>query len=195
MSTETVQLFCALLTVVAGVGSIAYLALAVLARRRRDAAELGSALADAAVWLALLVAAASMVGSLYFSEVAHFTPCRYCWFQRIAMYPLVPILFVGAIRRDPGVRWYAAPIAVVGAAIAAYHVLIEWRPALDGGSCELSGPSCTYVWFREFGFISLATMSLVAFLTILTLLLTRFPARMDAQRLAAEATAESEKPQ
>ena len=30
----------------------------------------------------------AMAGSLYFSESANFVPCKLCWFQRIAMYPL-----------------------------------------------------------------------------------------------------------
>ena len=68
---------------------------------------------------------------------------------------------------------------MIGAAIAGWHTLIEWRPALDNGECELTGPSCTYVWFREFGFISLATMALTGFLTILILLFVRFPARLE----------------
>jgi disulfide bond formation protein DsbB len=84
-------------------------------------------------------------------------------------------------------------LALIGALIAGYHTLLEWRPALDTGACELTGPSCTYVWFREFGFISLATMALTGFLTILILLFVRFPARMEPQDAASpEAPAEVE---
>ncbi len=180
MSTETAQLFFALLTVAAGLGAIALVVLRVAAAAGSDgAARLGSSISDAGVWLAFLVAAVSTLGSLYFSEEAGFVPCRLCWFQRIAMYPLSVILLVGAIRKDAAVRWYAGPIAAIGAAIAGYHTLIEWRPQLDTGACELTGPSCTYVWFREFGFISLATMALTGFLTILILLFVRFPDRLD----------------
>lgn len=180
MSTETAQTFTALLTLAAGIGALAYLGLAIAARAGNDGAgRLGASISDAALWLGFLVAAVATVGSLYFSEEAGFVPCRLCWFQRIAMYPLAPILLVGAIRKDPAVRWYAGPIAAVGALIAGYHTLIEWRPALDTGTCELTGPSCTFVWFREFGFISLATMALTGFLTILILLFVRFPARLD----------------
>ena len=180
VSTETAQLFSALLTVAAGLLGISVVVLRVAAAAGDERARrVGGAIGDAAVWLAFLIATGSMLGSLYFSETAGFVPCRLCWFQRIAMYPLVPVLFVGALRRDPAVRWYAGPIALVGAAIAGYHTLIEWRPQLDTGACELTGPSCTFVWFREFGFISLATMALVAFLTILILLFVRFPARLE----------------
>ena len=181
MSTETAQLFFALLTVVAGIGAITLVVLRVAAAAGSDGAwRLGSAISDAGVWLAFLVATGATVGSLYFSEIADFVPCRLCWFQRIAMYPLTVVLLVGAIRKDRAVRWYAGPLAIIGAAIAGWHTLIEWRPQLDNGECELTGPSCTYVWFREFGFISLATMALTGFLTILILLFVRFPARLDA---------------
>lgn len=180
MSTETAQLFTGLLTVATALLGISVIVLRLAAAAGDERArQVGSSVSDAGVWLAFLIAAGSMLGSLWFSEVADFVPCRLCWFQRIAMYPLVAVLFVGAIRRDPAVRLYAGPIALVGAGIAGYHTLIEWRPSLDTGVCELTGPSCTFVWFREFGFISLATMALTAFLTILILLFVRFPARLD----------------
>jgi disulfide bond formation protein DsbB len=182
VSTETAQLFFGMLTIAAGLVAVTLIVLRIAAAAGSDGAwRLGSSISDAGTWLAFLVAATATFGSLYFSEVANFLPCRLCWFQRIAMYPLSVVLLVGAIRRDAAVRWYAGPLALIGALISAYHTLIEWRPALDTGACELSGPSCTFVWFREFGFISLATMALTGFLTILILLFVRFPARLGAE--------------
>ncbi len=179
VNTETVQLFVGLLTITAGVGAVSVVVLRVLAAAGNDgAARLGSSISASAVWLAWLVAFGATVGSLYFSEVANYNPCRLCWFQRIAMYPLAVILLVGALRKDDNVRWYAVPLAVIGAAISGWHSLIEWRPALDNGECEFQGPSCTFVWFREFG-LSLANMALIGFLTILILLLVRVRARLD----------------
>jgi disulfide bond formation protein DsbB len=180
VNTETAQLFFTLLTFVAAGGTIGIVILRIATAVGSDgAARIGSAISDAGVSLAFIVAATATLGSLYFSEVAEFIPCRLCWFQRIAMYPLSVVLLVGAIRRDEAVRWYAGPLAVIGAIIAGYHTLIEWRPELDTGTCDLSGPSCTAVWFREFGFVSLALMSLVGFLAILALLFVRFPATME----------------
>ncbi len=179
VDTETVQLFVGLLTIAAGLGALVVVVLRVLAAAGNDgASRLGSSISDSGVWLAWIVAVGATLGSLYFSEVANFNPCRFCWFQRIAMYPLSVILLVGALRKDPNVRWYAAPLALIGAVISAWHSLIEWRPSLDNGECEFQGPSCTFVWFREFG-MSLANMALIGFLTILILLLVRFPARLD----------------
>jgi disulfide bond formation protein DsbB len=192
VDTETVQLFVGLLTITAALGAIAVVVLRLLAAAGNDgAARLGSSISDSGVWLAWIVAMGATVGSLYFSEVANFNPCRFCWFQRIAMYPLSVILLVGALRKDPNVRWYAAPLAIIGAVISGWHSLIEWRPSLDNGECEFQGPSCTFVWFREFGF-SLANMALVGFLTILILLLVRFPARLDRQADTSESEPELE---
>ena len=44
-----------------------------------------------ALWIGLLQAAVSMLGSLIASEVMLLPPCEMCWWQRIAWYPLVPL--------------------------------------------------------------------------------------------------------
>ncbi len=75
-------------------------------------------------------------GSLYFSEVAGFEPCTLCWYQRIAMYPLVVILGVAAARRERSGAVYAAALAAIGALISPYHIALEWVPALDTGACD-----------------------------------------------------------
>ena len=125
------------------------------------------------LWAAFGVALLATAGSLYFSEAAHFEPCRLCWFQRIAMYPLVLILGIAAWKRDAGIRIYAVPIATIGAAISAYHYLLEWFPSIDTGACTVGIP-CTAVWFREFGFASLPFLALTAFLLIIALLVIPF---------------------
>ena len=120
-----------------------------------------------------------MLGSLYFSEVANYVPCRLCWFQRIAMYPLAVILLVAAIRRDRGVRWYAIPLAGLGACVSIYHYLVEWHPQLEGDACDPTNP-CSLVWFREFGFVTLALMALCGFVAIIALLLPTGRRELDA---------------
>lgn len=123
---------------------------------------------------AWIVAVLATVGSLYFSEVARFTPCTLCWYQRIAMYPLVVVLGIAAMRRERRAAAGAATLALIGAAIAGYHVALEWVPSLDTGACAAAAP-CTFVWFREFGVFSLPTLALVGFMLILTLLRVRDP--------------------
>jgi Disulfide bond formation protein DsbB len=133
-----------------------------------------------AMSIAWVAAVLATVGSLYFSEIAKFTPCTLCWYQRIAMYPFVVLLGVAVARRARSVT--GAPLlATIGALIAGYHVALEWVPSLDTGACSLSAP-CTLVWFRVFGIFSLPTLALVAFLFILTLLLVRDPDEAEDRR-------------
>jgi hypothetical protein len=169
IGVSTVELFYALLALVANALVIGFVALAVSARRspaaRASLDGLRSSLGSGALLAAFVVATLATIGSLFFSEVARFEPCRLCWYQRIAMYPLVVILGIAAWRRDPGVRRYAAPVALIGALIATYHYALEWLPWLDSGACSASTP-CTIIWFREFGFVSLPYLALSAFLLI-----------------------------
>ncbi len=173
MTPETVELFYAILALLAAGALITVVVIRLLAIGSAAALGWYEAIGDFvrpnALSMAFLVALLATLGSLYFSEVAHFDPCRLCWYQRIAMYPLVVILGIAAVRRDTGIRVYGMALAAIGAALATYHVALEWIPALDTGACGL-GPSCSVIWFRVFGFVSLPTLALIAFLSILSLL-------------------------
>ena len=147
------------------------------ARRHQDPLRDSSGTSWIVSWLgpqaravALVVAGMATAGSLYYSEVAHFVPCELCWYQRICMYPLAAILLVGFVRRDPVVRWYAAPFVAVGAPLSLYHWLVERVPAFAHTSaCSISAP-CTVPYFEELGFVTLAFMAMSAFLLIGALL-------------------------
>ena len=176
MTVQTVETFYGLLALVAWAVILAVnglrLAGAVSQAGRDAVADLTEALAPHALWLAFVVALLATAGSLFFSEVAKFEPCLLCWYQRIAMYPLVVILGLAAWRRDGGAWVYAAALAAIGAVISTYHVLLEWFPSLSSGACDPDNP-CTLVWFRVFGVFSLPTLALTAFLLIITLVTVR----------------------
>ena len=122
------------------------------------------------LWMAWAVALVATIGSLIYSEVIHFVPCRLCWFQRIAMYPMSVVLLVGAIRREAAARFYALPLAAVGLAISTWHYLIQLNPAWEGGACDPLNP-CSARYVETFGFISIPFMAGVAFIVIVILLL------------------------
>ena len=166
--TDTAQVFSALLAVLAVVGAVVIFA-SHASGARGDA--LLSGIREVAHWLAFVVAGTAMVGSLYFSEVAEYVPCKLCWYQRIAMYSLAVILLVAAIRRDAGVTKYALPLAVIGAGISIYHYLLEWFPSIETDVCSIDVP-CTSIWFREFGFATLSFMALSGFVLIIALMVT-----------------------
>ncbi len=164
--TDTVQVFSALLATLAVLGAFVVFT-AVFLGTRGDVLLVG--VREIAHWLAFSVAAAAMVGSLYFSEVAEYVPCKLCWYQRIAMYSLAVVLLVAAVKRDHGVTIYALPLAVIGAGISTYHYLLEWFPSIETDVCSVEVP-CTTIWFREFGFATLSFMALSGFLLIIALM-------------------------
>jgi disulfide bond formation protein DsbB len=169
MDVRAMESFTSLLAIIAASGAVVLVFARAISSSWIPAADFVRSVHSVSTWLAWLVAAVAAAGSLYFSEVADYVPCRLCWFQRICMYPLAGILLVAALRRDRAVRWYALPLLVAGAVLSSYHYLIEWRPSLDGGACGV-GPSCTDVWFRSFGFVTLAFMALSGFAAVAALL-------------------------
>ena len=179
MNTETVTLFLALLAVLAQVVVASAVVLAVAGRfspsvravGHRVAAEIG----PQALGLAAVVALVCTSGSLYFSQVAHFVPCRLCWYQRAAMYPLVVILGVSAITRFHRIRPFAAALAGLGACVSIFHILVERYPNLETSSCDPANP-CSLIWVEKFGYLTIPTMALSGFALILVLLAVARPA-------------------
>jgi disulfide bond formation protein DsbB len=159
------EFITSVLALVAGAGALLIVAARALAPTVPVAGRWGAAVVARRAPLTAAVAVVSMAGSLYFSEFAHFVPCRLCWYQRIAMYPLVIILAIAALRRDRGVRVYALPLVGAGAIIALYQYVLGYLPDAEVLGCSID-VSCTerYVW--EFGFVDFPFMSLVAFLLI-----------------------------
>ena len=133
------------------------------------------------LWFAFAIALGAMLGSLFFSEYASFIPCRLCWFQRIAMYPLAIILLVAAVRRDRrGGVWYAIAFPVLGAATAIYHLYIEAHPEDELAGCKIGAP-CSTKWIDVFGFVTIPALALAAFAAIFTLLVLAWPRRGDEE--------------
>ena len=117
--------------------------------------------------LSLVVALTATGGSLIFSEVLGLPPCKLCWFQRIFMYPLVPILTLAVGKKDKQVAEYVLVVAAIGAVIAGYHYALQLNPGLPTtcGTVGLS-VSCTENFFLALGYITIPLMSLSAFLLI-----------------------------
>jgi disulfide bond formation protein DsbB len=174
MSTDAVTTFLALLAVLALAMVVVTVVVSLWSLLRGAipdwAVETRAAIAPVALPIAWAVATTCTLGSLYLSEVAKFPPCILCWYQRIAMYPLVVVLAVAALRKDRDVSWYVVPIAVIGAGITIYHYLIERFPDSVSFSCSADVP-CSTVWVWKFHFLSIPAMAGIGFALIITLVL------------------------
>jgi len=173
MSTDTAEVFFALLALLAVAGAVGLVVARLLAPRSATAAAVVDTFAGPGLAFGAVVAAACMAGSLYFSEVADSIPRTLCWYQRSAMYPLALILAIAAFRGDRGVRFYVVPLASIGAAISTYHYVIEWVPEAETGVCSATIP-CSVQWFDPvFGFVSLPFMAFCGFALIISLVTLR----------------------
>jgi disulfide bond formation protein DsbB len=163
---------------------------ALVSRRARDAwFSVARLVGSQALLVAWIVAIVTTLGSLYYSLHVGYIPCELCWYQRIAMYPLVVVLGVGWLRRDAKAWITAAPFVVVGAPLSLYHWLVERVPSFaEGSSCSVVVP-CNAPFFEKLGFVTLAWMCMSSFLLIGTLLtLSVVGQRARGARLDANAT-------
>ena len=153
-----------------GLFALSLIVALVVPSARGPLADAADAIAPGALWAAFVLALIALAGSLFFSEHAGFIPCRLCWYQRIGMYPLALILPIAARRRDlRGAVLYGGPLAILGAAVAIYHVYIEYHPEAESASCKIGAP-CSTKWIEENGYITIPVLALTAFTAILALL-------------------------
>ncbi len=120
------------------------------------------------------IATVATLGSLFFSEVMLFPPCVLCWYQRIAMYPLVVLLLVGMFQPLSYTLKFAFPIVIIGWIVALYHNLLHFGIVPDTASPCREGVSCASVFIDWFGFITIPMLSFVAFSLLLTIIIISY---------------------
>jgi disulfide bond formation protein DsbB len=125
-----------------------------------------TAIQQNALYIIFTQALIAMFGSLFFSEAMNLPPCLLCWYQRIAMYPLVVIAAVGILRDDRRAYQYGLPLSIAGMALAIYHNLLYYAVIPEvAAPCRL-GVSCTTKTIEWLGFVTIPLLSLAAFTLI-----------------------------
>lgn len=122
-------------------------------------------------YLAWVIALLATVGSLFFSEVMELPPCVLCWYQRVAIYPLVLIIGTGIIMRDSRMRYYALPLCLAGLAVSVYHNLLYYGAIPESLTPCTQGVPCTDRQIEWLGFITIPLMGLGAFVGLTLCLL------------------------
>lgn len=120
---------------------------------------------------AFVVALMATTSSLYLSEVAGWTPCKLCWYQRVFMYPQMVLLGVAWIYRSVDVKKYAIALGSIGAVISLYHYYLQRLAASSG--CSLNGGvDCLTKYTFHYGYITIPVMAATAFILIIVAMLT-----------------------
>jgi disulfide bond formation protein DsbB len=110
-------------------------------------------------------------GSLFFSEILKYPPCVLCWYQRIAIYPMVVLFAVAIHRKSRDVFYYAMPLLIIGLLISIYHNLLYYGIIPDTLSpCSL-GVSCTTEFIEYFGFVTIPFLALCSFAVMIVSLI------------------------
>ena len=119
--------------------------------------------------LIFLVSLIATLGSLYFSEIRVYLPCEMCWYQRIIMYPIVLISFIGLIRNDLNSRIYVRAFSGIGILTSAYHYSLQKFSFIADSQPACTGVDCTVQYINWFGFITIPFLALIAFILIFTM--------------------------
>jgi disulfide bond formation protein DsbB len=116
------------------------------------------------VKLAFVVTAIAVLGSLSYSDILGYEPCKLCWYQRIFMYPQLIILGIALYAKDRRAPFYATVLSLIGIPIAMIHYFVQ-RGMLDVG-CSTVGysVSCAKVFTMNLGYITIPLMAFTAFL-------------------------------
>ncbi len=159
-----------LLTIILQIVTVAVIGLVIYEKAaKKPEGKITSFFGENAILLAFLVALGATLGSLYFSEIALYPPCRLCWFQRIFIFPQAILLGIALYKKDYGIRIYSGAIAIIGMLFSIRHYFVETFK-IDTGCDALGAPSCAERYFFNYGYISLAMMALSVSLFILVMM-------------------------
>ena len=118
-----------------------------------------------------VIASVSTLGSLFFSEVMELPPCALCWYQRVFMFPLVPIFLAGLFPLDKNIIRYSLPLAIAGWGFAFYHFLLYSGFIPESIQPCSQGVSCSETYLDLFGFLTIPLLSLMSFSIIIIFLI------------------------
>ena len=118
----------------------------------------------------LIVASIATFGSLFYSDILNYEPCKLCWYQRILMYPQALILWLALVLKTRDALKYSLLLSLLGAPLAGYHYLLQ-RGVVEVVPCSTVGysVSCAEKFFMSYGYITIPMMAFTAFVLILCL--------------------------
>ncbi|MCX6792727.1 MAG: disulfide bond formation protein B [Candidatus Falkowbacteria bacterium] len=121
------------------------------------------------MYFALSIALVGSIGSLYFSEIMGLVPCSLCWYQRIALYPMIFIFAIGIVKRRADAWLYAAPLIFLGWLVSIYNTLLVYGVIPEAKFVCSAGVSCAKVTWSMYGFINIPFLAFLAFTTLVAM--------------------------
>lgn len=174
---EFIKNFIVAIVVIAQILIVLY-AVAFLIRKKNPTSKFVAILSDNGFILAFLASLAATCGSLFYSDVLGYEPCKFCWFQRIFMYPQVLLLGLAIWKKDYWMKAYSIILSIIGGLIALNHYVLQTtNTSIIPCSAVGYSVSCSKIFVMNLGYITIPLMALTAFvLMILALILWKAPA-------------------
>jgi disulfide bond formation protein DsbB len=150
-------------------------------KKRKGLGAFVGFISDYILEIGFLVSVGAILSSLFYSSIAGYAPCEFCWWQRIMIYPQA-VLFGVALyySKAKKVAQHAVALSTsliltgVGLALALFQTYgTRFDPSLLD-ACVANGVSCSKQYFVSFGYIDIPMMSLTCFaLLVLVVLVHR----------------------
>jgi disulfide bond formation protein DsbB len=115
------------------------------------------------VFTSCILALVATLGSLFFSEVMAIPVCKLCWYQRLALYPLVVILAFGLFPFEPRMLRTAAVFVACGWLIGLFQLLVIAGLIPENLQPCVQGIPCSDTHIALFGFLNIPTLSFLTF--------------------------------
>ena len=122
------------------------------------------------LFLVWIIATSGTLISLFFSEVVQLPVCVLCWYQRIALYPLVVMLPLALFPYDVKIIRYTSPLVIFGWFTALFHILVVAGIVPESAQPCVQGIPSSETHFNLLGFLNIPLMSLLTFTLIGVLL-------------------------
>lgn len=130
------------------------------------------------MWTQALIA---LIGSLFYSEIIGYEPCKLCWIQRIFMYPLVVIYGVALVKKSLQIALPGLILSGVGMVISIYHYALQKFPVFQKTGDICGTIPCDLQYVNYFGFITIPFLAAISFMIIFLLHIVLIRREMYAQ--------------
>lgn len=164
-------------TIAMEIVGVGFIAVFFLEKKFPDLRDIAALIEKWGIPLAFALAFAGSALTLFYSDVLGISPCGWCWFQRVALYPQILLFAIAWWKQDRRVADYSIALSIFGGVIALYQHYLQM-----GGTSVVPCPAtaaqavdCAVRFVFEFGYITFPFMSfsLFAFLIVLMLFVRR----------------------
>ena len=172
MSLETINYLLALAVMILQVLTVGFLAVFFLHKKIPDLQGIANFLSKQGLWIAFVLSLAASAMSLVYSDILGIAACIMCWWQRIALYPLVVILGIAAWKKERVASALSTiTLSIIGGGIALYQHFLQIGVTSAAPCNAIPGTDCGARFLFELGYITFPLMAVSIFVALIVLML------------------------